>query len=237
MTPLAKRVVVGGGVALVAVVSAYVLRDFISLDRLAAQESQLRAQLAARPAVVYAVALLLYVFVTGLSLPFATVLSVLYGWLFGFWPALGLVSFGSTGGATCAFLLSRYLFGEVIRERYAERAAAFDRALEKEGAFYLFSLRLVPYVPFFVVNLAMGLTKMRVATFWWVSQVGMLPATVAYLAAASSLGSLREIQQGGLRGVFTPQLIASLTAIALLPWVIRWGLRLAERRAERRRGG
>ena len=229
MTPLTKRLLIGGGLALVAAVSVYVLRDMVALDRLADQESQLRAHLAARPVTVFAIALLLYVFVTGLSLPFATVLSVLYGWLFGFWLALVLVSFGSTGGATFAFLLSRYLFGDVMRERYAARVAAFDRALEVEGPFYLFSLRLVPYVPFFVVNLAMGLTKMRVATFWWVSQVGMLPATVAYLAAASSLGSLRELQQGGLRGVFTLQLMASLSALGLLPWLIRRGLRIARR--------
>lgn len=185
------------------------------------REAWLRAQVAERPAEALATAFLLYVAVTGFSLPGALVLSLLYGWLFGFWRAAPLVSFASTAGATIAFLTSRYLFRDAVRARFGERLARFDEALRREGAFYLFTLRLIPAAPFFVVNLAMGPTPLRARTFWWVSQLGMLPGTCLYLYAASQVPSLRTLAEQGVAGVLTPQIVAALVALGVFPLIAK----------------
>jgi uncharacterized membrane protein YdjX (TVP38/TMEM64 family) len=109
-------------------------------------------------------------------------MTLLYGWFFKFVAALLVVSFASTTGTTLAFLLSRYLLRDAIQQKFGERLAGFNGALEREGAFYLFTLRLIPAVPFFVINVVMGLTPIRVWTFWWVSQLGMLPGTCVFVA-------------------------------------------------------
>jgi uncharacterized membrane protein YdjX (TVP38/TMEM64 family) len=162
-----------------------------------------------------------YVAVTALALPAASGMSLVIGWLFGFAQGTILVSFASTCGATCSFLISRYLLGERLQARYAERLVAFNAALEREGAFYLFSLRLIPFAPFFVVNLVMGLTRMRTHTFWWVSQLGMLPGTCVYLWAGSSFGSLAAIAEQGWRGLVTPQLAIAFVTLGLFPLIAR----------------
>lgn len=216
-------------VALVLIAStvalAAVYRDALSFERLAAREAEFKSFERERPVATYSTAFFLYVVVTALSIPVATPLSILYGWLFGFWRALVLVSFASTTGATCSFLMSRYFLGSLIQQRHGGRVAAFNAALDAEGPFYLLTLRLVPYVPFFVVNLVMGLTRMRTRTFWWVSQLGMLPATAVYLWAASSLKSLNELQRDGVGGLVTPQLAIALTLLGLVPLMLRWLLR------------
>jgi uncharacterized membrane protein YdjX (TVP38/TMEM64 family) len=189
---LVKGLVLGGLVMVVGVL--YLLfRDDLTLRAIAAREQQLRAFRDSQPVLVYVLAFLLYVVVTGLSLPGAAVLSLAYGWYFDFWPAVVLVSFASTTGATVAFLLSRYLFRDAFRRRFGERMEAFERNLAREGAFYLFSLRLVPAVPFFVLNVVMALTPIAVGTFWWVSQLGMLPATMVFVYAGSTIPSLDQL--------------------------------------------
>ena len=117
----------------------------------------------------------------------------MYGWYFGLAPAVILVSFASTSGATIAFLLSRYLFRDAIQTRFRDQLAKFNQALQREGAFYLFTLRLIPAVPFFVINVVMGLTPIRTLTFWWVSQVGMLAGTIVYVYAGSTIPSLAHL--------------------------------------------
>jgi len=181
--------------ALIAVVvSGYVMfQHSFSLESLASQETALRTFQEEYPWLAYGIAFLIYVAVTGLSLPGATVLTLVYGWNFGVGRGVLLVSFASTLGATIAFLLSRYLLRAMIENRFGDRLARFNEALEQEGVFYLFSLRLIPVVPFFVVNVVMGLTRMRIVTFWWVSQIGMLAATVIYLYAGSTLPSLNQL--------------------------------------------
>jgi uncharacterized membrane protein YdjX (TVP38/TMEM64 family) len=136
-----------------------------------------------------------------------------------------VVSFGATAGSTLAFLLSRYLFRRAIRERFGERLRRFDAALEREGVFYLFTLRLLPVVPFFIVNLVMGLTPLRARTFWWVSQLGMLPGTAVYTWAGSTIPSLTELAEHGVRGVLTWEIFAALALLACFPLVIRAVLR------------
>lgn len=195
--------------------------DVLNLQYVASREAELRNLQQARPLLVYAVAFLIYVTVTGLSLPGAAVLSLLFAWYFGFLRALVLISFASTIGATVAFLLSRYLFRHAFQRRFGERLQKFNASLQQEGAFYLFTLRLIPAVPFFVINVVMGLTPMRTHTFYWVSQLGMLPGTAAYVYAGSGFPSLQELADSGAQGILSPRLIAAFVILGLFPLVVR----------------
>ena len=195
----------------------YAFGDKLSLDYLAGQEQSLRDYQQQNPVIVYGAAFLIYVTVTGLSLPGATILTLLYGWYFGLISGLVLVSFASTSGATLAFLLSRYLLRDTIQNKFGEKLKAFNENLEKEGAFYLFTLRLIFGVPFFVINVVMGLTPMKVWTFWWVSQVGMLAGTIVYVYAGSSVPGLQELADEGVKAAFsTTQLVQIFVAFGLL---------------------
>lgn len=193
----------------------------LSLERLAANEAALRGYQASHPVLVIVIALILYVLVTGLSLPGATPLTLTYAWFFGFWWGLLLVSFASTAGATTAFLVTRYLLGARIQARFAAQLRVFNESFDREGAFYLFSLRLIPAVPFFVINAAMGLTRIRVRTFWWVSQLGMLPGTVAYVYAGSTVPSLQQLAEQGASSIVSWQLIVAFVILGCLPLVIK----------------
>lgn len=199
----------------------FVFRDRLTLENLARQEERLRSFGRENPLLVYVVAFVAYVTVTGLSLPGSVPMTLLTAWYFGFVRAWILVSFASTTGATLAFLLSRYLLRDSIQGRFGTRLGAFNEAWRREGAFYLFTLRLLPIVPFFVVNLVMGLTPIRARTFWWVSQVGMLPGTAVYVYAGASVPSLQTLAENGVGGIFTPQLIAAFVLLGLFPLVVR----------------
>lgn len=192
----------------------------LNLHELAKREAQLREFQSQNPVLVFGIAFVVYVAVAALSVPGgATVLSLLYAWYFGFWPALLLVSFSSTLGATLAFLLSRFLFREALQSKFGHRLNTFNSALEREGAFYLFSLRLIPAFPFFIINIVMGLTPIKTATFWWVSQIGMLPGTMVYLFAGSSVPDLNTLAEDG-PGNFLPIIIA-FAILGLFPLVIK----------------
>ena len=198
------------------------LGDALSLEYLASQETLLRDYQHHHPQVIYILALLLYVTVTGLSIPGATVLSLFYGWFFGWLPAVILVSFASTAGATVAFLLSRTLFRAALQEKFGERLHQFNEALEKEGPLYLFTLRLIPAIPFFVINVVMGLTPLKTPTFWWVSQLGMLPATIVYIYAGASVPTLAKLAEQGTAGVLSFRILIALAMLGLFPWFARW---------------
>jgi uncharacterized membrane protein YdjX (TVP38/TMEM64 family) len=215
------RLAVFALLALVVIALSWLLRDQLTLAELSRHEATLREFIAEHPALSLAVGLAVYVAITGLSLPGATVLSLVYGWLFGFWRSLVLVSFASTTGATLAFLLSRFLFREALLRRFGERLQKFNAALEREGAFYLFTLRLVPVVPYFVVNVVMGLTPLRTWTYWWVSQLGMLPATAVFVWAGASVPSLQQLAERGTSGIVTPQLIAAFVCLGVFPLVVK----------------
>lgn len=197
------------------------LGDRLSLEELSRYERQFRAFRAAHPGLIYGILFAAYVGVTALSLPGATAMTLLTAWLLGFWQAVVLVSFASTAGATLAFLLSRYLLRQVVERRFGERLAAFDAAFRRNGAWFLFTLRLIPAVPFFVINVAMGLTPIRPWTFWWVSQLGMLPGTMVYVYAGSQFPSLSELAERGVAGVFTPRVWAAFAVLAAFPLVLR----------------
>jgi uncharacterized membrane protein YdjX (TVP38/TMEM64 family) len=162
-----------------------------------------------------------YVGVTALPLPAATVLSLLAGALFGLGPGVAVVSLASTLGATLAMLSSRYVLRDAVERRFGSRLAPLHQGIERDGAFYLFTLRLVPAVPFFLVNLGMGLTRLPLRTFVWVSWLGMLPGTVVYVNAGTELGRINTPSDA-----LTPGVLIALAALGLLPLVLRLSLRL-----------
>lgn len=204
--------------------------DSLSLSKLATREAELRQFQETYPVLVYGIAFLIYVVVTGLSLPGAAGLTLLFGWYFGFWRGVVMVSFASTTGATLAFLLSRFLFRDTIQRRYGDRLDKFNQALEREGPFFLFTLRLIPAVPFFVINAVMGLTPIRTRTFWWVSQLGMLAGTAVYVYAGSSVPSLQALADDGLSAVFTAsqiaQIVIAFVLLGVFPLAARWAIKL-----------
>ncbi|MEO2046136.1 MAG: TVP38/TMEM64 family protein [Pirellulales bacterium] len=217
-----RRILVLGLVVL-AVVAGYLTLD---LQQLASRENELRQFQDSHPVLVYAVAFLAYVLVAGLSLPGATLLTLILGWYFKFLPTVILVSFASTTGATVAFLLSRYLFRQSLKRKFATQYETFNCSFDQEGSFYLFALRLVPAIPFFVINVGMGLTRIRVWTYWWVSQLGMLAATIVYTYAGAQIPNLQTLADRGVLAAFTGlqmlQFAIAFTLLGLLPLVLRF---------------
>lgn len=218
-------------VALVAaaLVIGWRFSDLLSLETLAAREAELLDFGRRHTVVILAGLFAIYVGVTASSLPAATALTFLAAWLCqrlfgpvpGFVNAVLLVSFASTAGATIAFLLSRHLLGTSIRARYASSVARFDEAIERDGPYYLFTLRLTPVVPFWLVNLAMGLSAVRTSTFWWVSQLGMLPGTLVFVFAGSQVPSLSELERRGAWDILWPGPLIALLLLAAFPWIVR----------------
>ena len=183
------------------------------------------------PVLTALVFFIIYVVTTALSLPGAAVLTLLSGAIFGLAHGLLLVSFASTIGATLAFVLSRTLLRDWVGKKFANYLETINRGVKKDGPFYLATLRLIPAVPFFVINLVMGLTAMRAWTFAWVSQLGMLPGTAVYVNAGVQLGLIEELS---FSGILTPPLIASFVLLGLFPWLARLLMRqLAQRRLYR----
>jgi len=159
---------------------------------------------------------LVYVAVTALSLPGAVIVTLAGGAIFGLGWGLLLVSFASSVGATLAFLTARFLLRDSVQSRFGQRLADMDKGIQKDGAFYLFTLRLIPVVPFFVINLLMGLTKMKTWTYYWVSQLGMLAGTAVYVNAGTQLGQLDSLQ-----GILSPGLLGSFVLLGLFPLIAR----------------
>jgi uncharacterized membrane protein YdjX (TVP38/TMEM64 family) len=198
--------------ALCAAYFGFGLDRYLTLSFLKESREALAGFYAAAPVRFLAGYFGLYVLVAGLSLPGATALTLAGGALFGFWTTLALVSFASTIGATAACALARYLFRQAITRRMGPKLAAIDAGIRREGAFYLFTLRLIPLFPFFVINAAMGLTALPLRTFYLVSQIGMLPGTAVYVNAGTQLGKIES-----LSGILSPSLVASFALLGLFP--------------------
>ena len=203
-------------VALVVAFFAFDLGRFLTLDALKSGQATFAAGYDASPWRVAGAYLLLYVAVTALSLPGAAVMTLAGGALFGLWVGTLLVSFASSIGATLAFLVSRWLLRDWVQGRYGERLAAVNAGMAKDGAFYLFTLRLVPVLPFFVINLLMGLTPIKTRTFYGVSQLGMLAGTLVYVNAGTQLAQLDS-----LSGILSPGLVASFALLGVFPWLAK----------------
>ena len=195
--------------------------QLLNLKVLAEKETSLAAWRDQSPLFALGGAFVIYTFVTGFSLPGAAIMTLVLGWFFGFGRAFVLVSFASTAGATLAFLISRFLLHDFVQTKFRDRLAGFNEALKREGAFYLFTLRLIPVVPFFVINLVMGLTPLSARTFWWVSQVGMLPGTAVFVYAGSQFPSLQVLAEKGAKGIISPQLIVAFVILGLFPLVLK----------------
>ncbi len=199
-------------VALVAGFFALDLGQYFTLADLKSRQAVIDAYYRAQPLQTAAIFFSVYVAVAALSLPGAAVMTLAAGAIFGLlWGTL-IVSFASSIGATLAFLASRFLFRDSIQRRFGDKLAAVDRGIAKEGGFYLFTLRLVPAFPFFVINLVMGLTALPARTFYWVSQLGMLLGTVAFVNAGTQLASIDS-----LHGILSPALLGSFVLLGLLP--------------------
>ena len=169
--------------------------------------------------------MLVYISVTGLSLPGASIMTLIAGAIFGLPVGLVLVSFASTIGASIAFVFARYLFRDLVQRRFESALKPINEGVEREGAFYLFALRLVPAVPFFAINVGMGLTPIRLWTFYWVSQIGMLAGTAVYVNAGQQLGSLES-----LGDIVSPMLIGSFVLLGLFPLIAKKVVELVKRR-------
>ncbi len=160
--------------------------------------------------------MLIYIAVTALSLPGAAVMTLAGGALFGFFIGLAAVSFASTIGATLACFVSRYLLRGWVEEKFGDRLSAVNSGIEKDGAFYLFMLRLIPVFPFFIINLLMGLTRIKLVTFYWVSQIGMLAGTAVYVNAGKEIGKIDS-----LSGILSPGLIISFIILGIFPLAVK----------------
>ena len=189
----------------------------LSLDTLKIHQQTLLDRVEQAPLQSALIYFAVYVLVSALSIPGAALLTLLGGAIFSLWEATLLVSFASTLGATLAMLVSRYLLRDWVQRRFAAQMNTIDAGMVRDGARYLFALRLMPLFPFFLVNLLMGLTRIQVRHYWWVSQLAMLPATVIYLNAGRELGKLTT-----LRDILSPGLLFAFTLLGLLPLVTRW---------------
>lgn len=212
-----------GRIALLAAIAAGVAAYFIfdlgsllTLDNVKGQRGELVELLEQRPLLIIGGFFLLYVAVTALSLPGAVIMTLAAGAIFGLWRGSLIVSFASAIGASLAFLSSRYLLRDWVKRRFGRRVEAIDRGIEKDGAFYLLTLRLIPAFPFFLINLAMGLTAMRLLPFYAVSQVGMLPGTLVFVNAGVQLSQISST-----RDILSPALIGSFVLLGLFPLIAK----------------
>jgi uncharacterized membrane protein YdjX (TVP38/TMEM64 family) len=202
-------------VALVIFVAQY--SEELSFEAIKESQEELAQKYAAEPLFVITVFMLVYIAVAASSLPLAVPLTLVGGGIFGVVNGTIIVSFASTIGATLAFLVSRLVLGEWVQNKFSNYLIKVNEGVEKEGAFYLFTMRLVPAVPFFAINLAMGLSKIKVWTFYWVSQLGMLAGTIVYVNAGTQLSLIDSPS-----GILSPGLILSFVALGLFPFIAKW---------------
>lgn len=192
------------------------LGQYLTLEYLKSSQDSLQALYLENRLLVIASYMAIYIAVTALSLPGAVVLTLAGGGLFGLVVGTVVVSFASTVGATLACLVSRFILREWVQSKFGDKLATINNGIEKEGAFYLFSLRLVPIFPFFVINLLMGLTRMRLFTFYWVSQIGMFAGTIVFVNAGKELAKIDS-----LSGIMSPGLIGSFVVLGLFPITVK----------------
>ena len=193
------------------------LGQFLTLDAAKQEQLTLQHHILENPITAYISFFSLYILVTALSIPGASILTLLGAALFGFWASLIMVSFASTIGATLAFLSSRFILRDWVQTKFGNRLTTLNNGIEKEGGFYLLSLRLIPVFPFFLINLLMGLTIIKTRTFFWVSQLGMLAGTAVYINAGTQLGKIDS-----LSGIVSVPVLFSLVLLGLFPLLTKW---------------
>jgi uncharacterized membrane protein YdjX (TVP38/TMEM64 family) len=203
-------------IGLIVAVKVFGIDQYLTLSYLKGSLDSLKSLYANHSLMVITVYFVIYVLTTSLSLPGASPLGIAGGALFGFWTATIVVSFASTIGATLACLVSRFLLRDWIQNKFGDRVKKVNEGIEKEGAFYLFTLRLIPIFPFWLINLAMGLTKISLVKFYWVSQIGMLPGTMVFVNAGKELAKIDSV-----KGILSPGLIISFALIGIFPITVK----------------
>ena len=192
------------------------LQQLLTLDSLKSQHENILHYRNSHPVFAAVIFGLIYIAVTGLSLPGATLLTLAGGAVFGFlWGSL-IISFASSIGATLAFLAARFLFRDLVNAKFTHQLKEIEVGFAKDGAFYLFSLRLVPLIPFFVINLLMGLTSIKAWTFYWVSQLGMFAGTLVYVNAGTQLNRIDS-----LSNILSPVLVGSFALLGIFPLITK----------------
>jgi len=190
------------------------LGNFLSFSYLKQNVDLLREKVQVQFFLSSLIYFVLYVAVTALSLPGAAIMTLAGGALFGFWHGLILISFASSLGATLAFVISRFFLKDWVEKKFAANISSIQEGIKKDGALYLFSLRLIPVFPFFLVNLLMGLTPIRAWTFYWVSQLGMLAGTAAFVNAGTQVSQLKSP-----KGIVSPEMLGAFVILGILPLV------------------
>jgi dihydrolipoamide dehydrogenase len=221
----AKILLIATIIILIVAFFAFDLQRFLTLDYLKDRQQAFADFYTANRLLTIAIYFILYVAVTALSLPGAAVMTLAGGALLGFWTALVTVSFASTIGATLAFLASRFLLRDWVQGKFGDKLKTINEGVEKEGPFYLFTLRLVPLFPFFAINLLMGLTPMRTLAYYWVSQVGMLAGTVVYVNAGTQLGQIESAA-----GILSPGILISFVLLGIFPLIAKRIIEVIKRR-------
>jgi len=203
----------------VALVAAYFLFDigqYLSLEFLQAKRKMLVAHATENPVSSIATFFLLYVVAAVISIPGISLLSIGAGAIFGSFTGFILVSFAATIGATVAFLLSRYLFKNVIENKFSSQVKSINAGIEKEGAFYLFTMRLIPLIPFFLINLVMGLTNMKTSVFYIVSQIGMIPTSAIFTYSGNQLAKIET-----MKDILSPGLLLAFALLGIFPFAAK----------------
>ena len=216
-TKIMQKIVIACVIVLGIVAFRYFdMGQYLTLEYLKASQGRLQTLYLENRLLVIAGYFGIYIAVTALSLPGAVVLTLAGGGLFGLVVGTLVVSFASTIGATLACLVSRFFLREWVQSRFGDKLATINNGIEKEGPFYLFSLRLVPIFPFFMINLLMGLTRMRLFTFYWVSQLGMFAGTIVFVNAGKELAKIDS-----LSGIMSPGLLGSFVVLGLFPLTVK----------------
>jgi len=203
-------------IAAIAAFKIFNLGDYLSLSYLKESQQNFQAMYRENSVQVIAVYMLIYIIATSLSLPGAAILTLAGGALFGLATGTIIVSFASTLGATLACLVSRFILRDWIQKKFGDKLKTVNEGIEKEGLLYLFTLRLIPVFPFWLINLVMGLTKMPLKSFFWVSQVGMLPGTIVYVNAGKEIAKIDS-----LSGILSPGLIISFVLLGIFPLITK----------------
>ncbi|MEE9158277.1 MAG: TVP38/TMEM64 family protein, partial [Gammaproteobacteria bacterium] len=217
-------------VVLVFSVFAFDLGQFFNLEYFKSKQAVVDNYYQAQPVKTAFIFFCVYIAVTGLSLPGAALMTLIGGAIFGLLWGTVIVSFASPIGATVAFLVSRFLLRDVVQDRFRNQLKSVNEKIEKDGAFYLFALRLVPAFPFFIINLVMGLTPMRTLTFFIVSQAGMLAGTIVYVNAGTQIAKIET-----LVGILSPELIGSFVLLGIFPLIAKKAVEIMKARRVLRR--
>jgi uncharacterized membrane protein YdjX (TVP38/TMEM64 family) len=214
---MSKKMILGIILVATIVLLAVNFGQYLTLENAKAQQALLNDYIETNFVVAAAAYFILYVMITAFSIPGAAVVTLLGAALFGFWTSLLLVSFASTIGATLAFLSSRFLLRDWVQGKFGDKLSTINQGIEKDGAFYLFSLRLIPVFPFFLINLLMGLTPISVGRYYLTSQLGMLPGTAVYLNAGTQLAEIDS-----LSGIVSPSVLLSFALLGVFPIAAKW---------------